>query len=196
MQRSSIGNCFVDYSLRSQLEQYLASRGRTKRRRNQTISALEKAASALENLEKSFEDTLWARKFRRNQEMALRKTNSLDLSLPTDEGEHPFVPPPLALIRTLRMYARVLKGFDDVATRTSIHSPEAFGRYLISEFVKTTTGEYHDKEVSALIGCALGETYDETAHCVWRSRNYKHIQAVSFPTELLIALGVLLANEA
>jgi hypothetical protein len=97
----------------------------------------------------------------------------------------------------LRMYSRVLKGFDEVARRTRIHSPEAFGRYLISEFVKTATGKYHDHEVSALIGGALGDiSYGETAHCMWRSRNYKHIKAVSLPVELLIGLGALLASEA
>lgn len=170
----------------------------SRRRRNQTISALEGAASALERLETSLGEALSHDKRARNHKQLSRTTNTerVDSEPNFKENLLPRVPTPLALIRVLRMYSRVLKGFDDVAKRTRIHSPEAFGRYLISEVVMTATDEYHDQEVSALIGGALGETYSETAHRMWRSRNYRHIKAVSLPVELLIGLGALLANEA
>ena len=167
-----------------------------KRQRNQIISALGKAASALEHLENSFGASLSRDKRQGSHEAVSAKANTVDAAPRFTEAEPLGVPAPLALIRALRMYARVLKGFDDVAKRTRINSPEAFGRYLISSFVKTATGEYYDKEVSALIGGALGETYDERAHCVWRSRNYKHLEAVSFPVELLVSIGTYLALNA
>jgi hypothetical protein len=48
-------------------------------------------------------------------------------------------------------------------------------KYLFSAYVYRATSRFHDKEVSDLIGAALGITYDETAHRMWRNRNYKRI---------------------
>jgi hypothetical protein len=162
-----------------------------RRSRDQFISALEKAASALERFENSFDGSLSRNKSWAKRETVLPKTNALTPDVP--DVELPRVPAPDAVIRALRTYSRVLKGFDEVARRTRINSPETFGKYLISDFVKTVTGEYHDKEVSTLIEGALGGSYSETAHRMWRSRNYKHLEAVSFPVELLLGIGILVA---
>ena len=168
----------------------------SKRHREQTIFALEKSASALEHLDNSFDVALSRGRGRRWQMKSPEATNAVFSEANLGESKSRSIPSPLVLIRALRMYSRFLKGFVDVATRTGIHSPEAFGKYLISEFVKTATGDFHDREVSALIGGALGELYTEDAHRVWRSRNYKHIQTVSFPVELLIGIGIYFALNA
>ena len=103
---------------------------------------------------------------------------------------------PAATARFLRAYVRVLNLFGSASAQAKIHSPEAFGKYLLSGYVKHITGEFHDAEVSALISSALREEYSEEAHRMWRSRNYKQLNSLSFPVELLISLGVLLASEA
>jgi hypothetical protein len=47
----------------------------------------------------------------------------------------------------------------------------------LTEYVKLKTGDYHDREVSALVGFAIGaESYNETTLRVWRS---EHPEAVS-----------------
>jgi len=168
----------------------------SKRHREQTISALEKSVAALERLENSFDVALSLGSGRRRQMKSPEATNGVISEANLGESKSRSIPSPPVLIRALRTYARVLKGFDDVARRTGIHSPEAFGKFLISEFVKTATGDFHDREVAALIGGALRETYTETAHRMWRSRNYKRLEAVSFPVELLIGIGIYFALNA
>jgi hypothetical protein len=168
-----------------------------KRDRSQLISALEKAASALEDLQNSFDVVLSRQKKLASPATVPSRASDSQLTSQIPDVELSPIPAPHAIIGALKTYSRVLKGFNEVAKRTKINSPEAFGRYLISELVKTATGEYHDKEVSALIGGAVGEArYDEVAHRNWRFRNYKHIQAVSFPVEFLIGFSLIIALDA
>lgn len=55
----------------------------------------------------------------------------------------------------------------------------------------------HDVEVSALIGSALGrEGYDETAHRMWRSRNYERLEkGNSSLVQILLGIGVVTARK-
>jgi hypothetical protein len=54
-------------------------------------------------------------------------------------------------------------------------------KYALAGLVKNKTGKFHDREVSALTGAALQKfDYDETAHRVWRIRNYGRLEK-SFP---------------
>jgi hypothetical protein len=54
-------------------------------------------------------------------------------------------------------------------------------KYALAGLVKSKTGKFHDREVSALTGAALQKfDYDETAHRVWRIRTYKRLDK-SFP---------------
>jgi hypothetical protein len=56
---------------------------------------------------------------------------------------------------------------------------------------------FHDREVSALVGAALGNfDYDETAHRVWRIRSYERLEAsFSIGPKLLQAMNDVLRRE-
>lgn len=158
----------------------------SQRRLKQTIAILEKAASALEKLDKAFEGAL---ALGPHQFPPVSNNPSSDLK--QFEGDSGIAP--LTIAGALRAYIRVLRLLGTASTNAKIHSPEAFGKYLLSSYVKLRTGSYHDAEVSALISSALREEYGELAHRMWRLRNWKHLDAVSFPLELVIGLGVLLS---
>jgi hypothetical protein len=50
-------------------------------------------------------------------------------------------------------------------------------KYSLASVVKRVSGKFHDCEVSAMPGAALGNfEYDETAHRVWRIRNYDRLE--------------------
>jgi len=85
--------------------------------------------------------------------------------------------------------------FYAVSEETQAHSSDSIPKYLISAYVKRATGDFHDAQVSALIGSALGTgTCDETAHRMWRSRNYAQLeQEYSSLADLLMGIGVVTA---
>jgi hypothetical protein len=161
-----------------------------KRSRDQISSALDRAALALTRIERSFDMALTSRRTKQQRNEAKDNQTASQPNLANS-----VVPDPKSLVHTLRSYSRVARIFDDLA-KSGIRSPEAFGKYLLCAFVKSATTDYHDAEVSSLIGGALAKDYNADAHRMWRRRNYKQIERVSFPVELLVAFGIFFANTA
>jgi hypothetical protein len=155
------------------------------RQREQKIRALEKAANVLEDLLGSAADEIIA-DF--DKSMDTENLNALRNEL-VSPGENVlktppnnYVPHPAVTISTLRMYASILQNTSD--------SPDGFARYLISAYVYRTTGDFHDAEVSSLIGAARDDPYDPTAHRMWRNRNYEQLdKSLSFLADLLTDFG-------
>ena len=49
-------------------------------------------------------------------------------------------------------------------------------KFALAATVNSATGRFYDREVSALTGAALQKSdYDETAHRVWRIRNFDRL---------------------
>lgn len=160
----------------------------SQRRRSQIGALLARAAATLEQIDQTFEKTVSREKnelLSPSRKMHVGETHRLEL-----------VVSPATCARSLRAYVRVLNVFESASREAKIHSPEAFGKYLLSAYVRATTGDYHDVEVSALISGALREQYSEVAHRMWRQRNWKNLEKVSFPVEFQVFLGLLLATQA
>jgi hypothetical protein len=105
--------------------------------------------------------------------------------------------PPLAVIGSLRLHARLLRMFRAIPAETGEFSLEDVCKYCLTAYVLQATGRNHDREVSALIAAVLDTSYyDETTHRMWRTRNYarltKHHHKI---TNLLWAIHVVLARE-
>jgi hypothetical protein len=163
------------------------------RRREQKIRILEKAADALEELQSSLADVIVtssslgpvAAKWLRNE---IVSPSNLAAIWRNDAP----APHPATTIQALRLYASVLRIFQSLSEETGIDSADIFARYLISAYVKKATGTFHDAEVSTLIGAALDSVYDETAHRMWRSRNYERLdKELSGLAGLLVGIGVV-----
>jgi hypothetical protein len=170
------------------------------RRKEQTIRSLERAADALENLQRSLADTVVAQRpisFDAHIAEWLRKEIVNPSNLDAIWPKSAIHPHPATVVRALRLYAKVLRAFQDLSEETKIASTNTLCRYLISAYVKRATGSFHDPEVSTLIGGALKVIYDETAHRVWRARNYSQIdEGLGFLADLLIGLGVVATKGA
>lgn len=84
--------------------------------------------------------------------------------------------------RALEAYCVMLVwGGEAVCTITGVGSCQEMAKYSLASVVKRVSGKFHDREVSAMTGAALGNfEYDETAHRVWRIRTYDRL-ARSFP---------------
>jgi hypothetical protein len=166
-----------------------------RRRREQKIRALEKAAAALEELQGSFADAVIADQrqslppeFLEMLRREIINPSNLDGIWP----EFASGPHPATTTHALRLYASCLRKFGSIAGDTGISSSDMISKYLITAYVHRATGSFHDAEVSGLIGAVLDGVYDETAHRMWRARNYGRIDAdFSFLAELLIGIGVV-----
>jgi hypothetical protein len=169
------------------------------RHRNQISHALEKAANMLEELHESFgvlvfEDVkeLLDKNVRRSIEgnpRSLGTVSTVDfLSLLNVPALNP-----VTTIRVLRAYVQVLHASQAIRLDLGAHSSESLPKYIISAYVKEATGQFHDAEVSALIASALGkESYDETAHRMWRSRNYQRLNKKNFSlVRGLVGIGII-----
>jgi hypothetical protein len=169
------------------------------RHRQQIIRALSKGADALEEVHEKFIDVR-LEGFNVKLDDDLRKTVSADPNLISGSpNKWPnFLPThPATTIRSLRVFAAVLGSVDTFSKETGVHSPASFSKYVISAYVKRTTAEFHDREVSALIGSALNAgPYDETAHRMWRSRNYDQLEkALSFIPDFVVGIGAVSSEK-
>lgn len=100
---------------------------------------------------------------------------------------------PKQLASELRFYARVLEFIDKIPRETETRSLADFGKFALTEYSRQATGRFRDRNVSGLIAEVIGPAdYNEVAHRMWRSRNFKrigsHFQKLS---ELLSAIHIL-----
>jgi hypothetical protein len=147
------------------------------RRRDQIVRSLENAANNLEELQNSFYGALLEDLRESSNDIETGDNDIHSLNAEHTWPSYAPGPSPSTTIRALHLYARVLGFFDTISEETQAHSAETVSKYLISGYVNRATGKFHDPEVSALIGSALETgTYDETAHRMWRSRNYEQLE--------------------
>lgn len=132
--------------------------------RKQKIQKIENAVDVFQDLLNSFPDLPIA-----------NDLESMGDSRPKEFQLNLILLHPANIIHALTAYISILEMFEDVRKSTGVDSSGMLAKYLFSAYVDRATSRPHDKEVSDLIGAALGITYDETAHRMWRSRNYKRI---------------------
>ena len=159
------------------------------RRRQQVGRALDNAADAVEELQNALNLAVLEESKNPPEENPRESAPSDRQILNIVSRMEPEWPPnapapsPATMIRALRLYARTLNLFQSISQDTQAHSPDSIPRYLISGYVKRATGEFNDALVATLIGSTLGTgIYDETAHRMWRSRNYKRLEKEYMPS--------------
>ena len=169
------------------------------RRRKQAMRILERAADVLETLQTSFVRASF-QDFKKTLPEDLRNSPAFEAEILSIVSKMPAelpasapAPHPLATAKALRLYARALGMFSAISEDAQAPSSDSIPRYVISAYVKRATGEFHDPQVSALIGSALDTgTYYEAAHCIWRSRNYEQLEKTSSGfVDFLMDLGVV-----
>lgn len=100
---------------------------------------------------------------------------------------------PLAMVKDLRQYAKMYEVMEHLSKNSDIRSDQDLARFVITSYVHRESGRWCDKEVSAIISAKTGETYDETAHKMWRTRNFSRLsQRYSVTSEILIEIGLVL----
>jgi hypothetical protein len=78
----------------------------------------------------------------------------------------------------LRLYARLLNLTDSISRETQTRSLADFCKFALTDYAKLSTGRFRDRNISSLIAEAIGSVdYNEVAHRMWRSRNFKRIGA-------------------
>src|SRR5258708_5233850 len=104
---------------------------------------------------------------------------------------------PGRLVSELRFYARLLNLSESISRETQTRSLADFCKFALTEYAKLATGRFRDRNVSGLIAEAVGPTdYNEVAHRMWRSRNYRRIRShFQKPSELLAAIHALAKAE-
>jgi hypothetical protein len=104
---------------------------------------------------------------------------------------------PAMLVSELRVYGRTLRLAERISAEMQIRSIKDLCKYTLTAYVKQATGDFHDRNLSSLIAEVLGPTdYSEVAHRMWRSRNYKRLEATSaFVPALLLAVGAVVARS-
>ncbi len=146
--------------------------------RRKTVRALEKAAATLEEV---FGDLIVT------EDEEQRATF-------TKIGRIPFS----RMVSELRFYVRFINLAESLRKDTESHSLREVSKYLLASYVKRTTGRFHDRNVSGLVGEVIGSVgYDETAQRMWRSRNYMRLDKhFSWMTDFLAAMSVVITHAA
>ncbi len=98
----------------------------------------------------------------------------------------------------LRFYIRLINLAESLRQDTGSHSLGEVSKYLLSSYVKRLTSSFRDRNVSGLVGEVVGSVdYNEVAHRMWRSRNYRRLEKhYSWMTDLLFAASVVIAHPA
>ena len=77
----------------------------------------------------------------------------------------------------VKHYASMLVWGETIYEFIDANSIVEVTKYALAGLVRSKTGKFHDREVSALTGAALQKfDYDETAHRVWRIRTYDRLE--------------------
>lgn len=101
---------------------------------------------------------------------------------------------PQQLISGLWFYADALKLDQKLADETESRSIREFAMYLLSSYVLQVTGDWRDRNVSALLSNG-DDIRTEEAHRMWRNRNYDRLnQHFIGVTEIVHDFGILLSH--
>ena len=106
--------------------------------------------------------------------------------------------PPARIVSELRFYIRFVNVAELIAADTGNSSLGELLKYILSGYVKRATGRFHDNNVSGLIAEISGPVeYNEFAHRMWRTRNYKRLEKhFSGLVELLFGVSVAMGPAA
>jgi len=128
------------------------------RKRQRVAKALEKAALRIEDV---FRDVLAA------EDDHVRAQY-------VDMGRIPLS----RLTSELRFYSWLMGMAGHISSETETRSLREFLKYLLVGYIKRATGRFHDREVSALLAeLDNAPNFNERAQSMWRSRNYKRLDA-------------------
>jgi hypothetical protein len=146
-------------------------------KREKTVRSLERASEACQDL---FENLLTL-----DHEL-------IAIAFP----EKGMLPQPL-LVTELRLYAGLLKLAAMVPSAFEVNSLPEFTKFLLVGYVEQATGRFYDRNVSVLIGDALGPAdYHEVAQRMWRHRNYQRLkESLQGLPELLFDLSFVMARR-
>ena len=102
---------------------------------------------------------------------------------------------PITLAKNMEMFATILDLAELFHRKGQIKSRHDLPRFIVSDYVYQVTERWHDREVSALLQWDVADVYDETAHRVWRNRNYRRLRGdYRIFAELLIPLGQVIRD--
>jgi hypothetical protein len=86
------------------------------------------------------------------------------------------IPHPDSVVKALEYYIFLLNGGELLFEVLEANSLTEIAKFALAAAVNSATGRFYDREVSALTGAALQKSdYDETAHRVWRIRNFDRL---------------------
>jgi hypothetical protein len=97
-----------------------------------------------------------------------------------------------SVVSELRFYIKFITFAERFSVCTESTSLAEICKYIFAGYVKRSTGRFHDRNVSALIAVLTdSQGFDEVAHRMWRSRNYKRLDKnFSWIAALLVAMNV------
>jgi hypothetical protein len=98
-----------------------------------------------------------------------------DLGLFTEWPFEHWMPSPQKMATQLRAYQTASHSIPALLKAANIRSVEDIERHLLTAYVKSKTGAWHDREVSALIQAATQRDLDEGTHRKWRGRNFDEL---------------------
>jgi hypothetical protein len=142
-----------------------------------------------------------------NKEVRIRNAASLATAAVVLEGMSKLVPEmpdtisglpsPSVTVKAVKYYSTMLVWGEAIYAFVGAKSVVEVAKYSLAGLVKRVSGKFHDREVSALVGAALGDfDYDETAHRVWRIRSYGRLeQSFSIGPKILQAMNDVLRRE-
>lgn len=84
------------------------------------------------------------------------------------------VPSPAQMAANLRLY-KSLDFIKVLFSGLNLRSGKDIERHMPVSYVRHATGEWHDREVSALISAFTGTPLDEGTHRAWRNRSFSRI---------------------
>jgi hypothetical protein len=97
-----------------------------------------------------------------------------------------------AVVSELRFYIKFITLAERLSVYAESNSLTEICKYILAGYVKRSRGIFHDINVSALIAVLTdSQGFDEVAHRMWRSRNYKRLDKhFSWIAALLVAMSV------
>lgn len=103
-----------------------------------------------------------------------------------------------AVVSELRFYIKFITLAERFSVPSESNSLAEIWKYVFASYVRRSTGRFHDRNVSALIGALTQSAdFDEVAQRMWRSRNYKRLDKhFSWIAALLVAMSMAMRQPA